>query len=99
MKLIIYNRDNEVIMSDGIRDPVVDGNSISWEGGSMVHIKLPFLLLDDSIDLKEGDAVTDDHISQDKKQQYQKRNLEKENTDLKKQMADLSFELMMKGVL
>lgn len=97
MKLIIYNRDNEVITADAVKNPVVDGNSVVWEGGRMANIKLPFLLLD--IDLKEGDAITEEHIAHDRKQQFIKRDLVKENEDLRKQMTDLSFELMMKGVL
>lgn len=99
MQLVIYNRDKRVVMCDSVKDPVVDGQNVGWEGGSMVKIKLPFLLLEDDIVLKEGDAITDAIITLDRKHLYLKRDWEKENTDLKKQMADLSFELMMKGVL
>lgn len=99
LQIAIYNRHNEVITLEHAINPTVSENSVFWDEGSLRDIKLSFVLLEDNIELKEGDILTNDLIAQDKKQQYQKRDLEKENTELKKQITDLSFELMMKGVL
>lgn len=99
MKLIIHNDEKEVLLVEEIDNPSVENKTVRWNGGIMREIKMPFLILESEVDLIVGDIVKDEVIAQDTKINYQKRDLEKENTDLKKQVTDLTFELMMKGVL
>lgn len=99
MNLVLYQDGKALAIYRGINQPQISDKNIKWENGELTGISVPVLLLDESISLKEGDAVTDDHIAQDKKNQFQKHDLIKENAALKMQVADLAFELMMKGVL
>ena len=84
MKLIIYGHDNAVIdVIEGVSNPIIDGNNVTWEGGSLSGINFPFLLLDDDADVEE---VTDETIALDKKSAHVKVDLAKENADLKSQL-------------
>lgn len=97
MKLVIYDEAYNIVDKvENIQNPVVDGNTVIWEGGSMGGINLPFVLLENTVEVNEMSAEKE---ALDKKEQYKKKDLAKENNDLKKQLTDLSFELMMKGVL
>jgi hypothetical protein len=82
VKVVIYGEDNKVIESiENIKSPEVDGNTVTWEDGSLGGINLPFLLLEDPIAV--GEHVTEEVISQDKKSQFPKIDLAKENAELK----------------
>lgn len=81
MKLVIYGHDNAVLdVIEGVTSPVIDGNNVTWEGGSINGINLPFCLLDDSVVVN---TVTDEVIAADKKGEHAKVDLAKENADLK----------------
>jgi hypothetical protein len=91
MKLVFYNAENKVVDAiENVSNPSIDGNNVEWEGGSLAGANLPFLLLDDDISV---DTVTDDIIALDKKSQYPKVDLAKENADLKARQ-----ELMQKAL-
>jgi hypothetical protein len=82
MKLVLYDTSyNAVKTIENIRSPVVDGNSIEWEEGSLSGINLPFLLLDDAISITG--AISDGIKNLDKKEQFAKTDLVKENQELK----------------
>jgi len=82
MKLVIYDEENNVVeIHENIRSPVVNGQDVQWEDGSMTGIKLPFLLLEDDV-LVEG-RVDEALISQDKKENFPLVDLEEENKILK----------------
>lgn len=66
---------------ENIKQPIVSDNNVVWEEGSLHGINLPFLLLEDDVVI--ADAVTDTIIVLDKKSQYPKIDLDKENADLK----------------
>lgn len=98
MKIVIFEpTTKEVIyIQEQVSNPEVTDNSITFEGGELAGISKSCILIDD---MEVGDSVTDEMIALDKKASYPKIDLKKENADLKKQLTDLSFELMMKGVL
>jgi hypothetical protein len=66
---------------ENIKQPIVSDNNLVWEEGSLHGINLPFLLLEDEV--STVDVLTDEVIALDKKSQYPKIDLEKENADLK----------------
>jgi hypothetical protein len=74
VKVIIFDEEKKVIETfENIKSPVVDGNNVFWEDGSLGGINLPFLLLEDDIQVNE--LVTDEVMSQDKKTQFPKVDL------------------------
>lgn len=81
MKLILYNKDNQIVeVIEKVVNPVVQDNNVEWEGGSINGINLPFLLLNDDVLVEE---VTEEFIILDKKKEHEKVELAKENTELK----------------
>jgi hypothetical protein len=66
-----------VSIIEKIKSPVVEGNNVEWEDGSLGGINLPFLLLDDDVDI--FDVVTEEVIALDKKNSFPKFNMEKVN--------------------
>jgi hypothetical protein len=87
MKLVMYDNSNVAVKTiQNIRSPVVNGNSIEWEGGSLSGINLPFLLLEDDVTVNGG--VTDEIKAFDKKEEYPKKNFEREAEELRKQLAE-----------
>jgi hypothetical protein len=91
MKLVIYGHDNAVIdVIKGVTNPVIDGNNVTWEGGSINGINLPFCLLEDEVAVT---TVTDEVVAADKKGEFNKVDLAKENADLKARL-----ELMQSAV-
>lgn len=88
MKIIFYDSEKNVVESiENISNPVVDGDNVTWEGGSLTGAGLPFLLLDDDVNV-EGGEITDDLIKLDKKEQCRKKSndLEEENKRLKERL-------------
>lgn len=97
MKLVLYTDDYNILdVIENVENPVVKENNVDWNIGSLQNINVPFLLLEDDVDVSTISHAT---ISQDKKSQFVKVNLEQEFKQLKKQQADFVFELMIKGVL
>ncbi|WLR53545.1 hypothetical protein LC048_13535 [Mesobacillus subterraneus] len=98
MKIVIFEpATKEVIyIQEQVSNPEVTDNSVTFKGGELAGISKSFILIDD---MEVSDSVTDEMIALDKKASYPKTDLKKENEDLRKQLTDLSFELMMKGVL
>jgi hypothetical protein len=91
MKLVLYDNSNIAVKTiENIRSPIVDGNSIEWEDGSLSGINLPFLLLDDNVLVEE---LTEEIIALDKKDQFMKADIAKENADLKERLS-----LMQKAI-
>lgn len=82
MKLVIYDQDHNIKeIRENILSPVVEGNDVRWEGGSLTGIKFPFILLDDEVEV--GETITNEIILMDKKKEYPVHNLVEENEDLK----------------
>jgi hypothetical protein len=81
MKLVIYDANKIVEVIENVVNPRVNENSVEWEGGSLSGINLPFLLLDE--DAQVFEEVTDQLISNDRKSEFLKVDLAKENADLK----------------
>jgi hypothetical protein len=87
MKLVLYDNSNIAVKTiENIRSPVVDGNSIEWEEGSLSGINLPFLLLDD--DVTVSGILTEEIKNLDKRTTYPKKDYEKEAEELRRQLAD-----------
>lgn len=83
---MIYQESGEVVEIIGMMNPVVSLNSVSWEGGALGGINLPFLILDDDVTIGEG--ITDGLIQLDKKSEFKKLPLEEENELLKAQIQE-----------
>jgi hypothetical protein len=95
MKLVFYTEQNKVVeVLNNIIEPEVEGNSVSWKGGELKSIRIPFLLVDDT-EVSKGDDVTDDLLANDKKAEFksEKERLRAENEDLKRQLAQLNADL------
>lgn len=95
MKLVFYTEENKVVeVLSNIIDPVVEGDSVSWKGGELKSIKVPFLLVDDT-EATKGEDVTDALLAIDKKAEFksEKEQLRAENEDLKRQLAQLNADL------
>ncbi|MFJ5716520.1 hypothetical protein [Neobacillus sp. NPDC093127] len=99
MRIVVYDNDKKVVdIIEDINHPKVSGNIVDWEGGS-VENNLPFLLLEDSVEVSE--VVTDDIIALDKKSQFVKvdelAQLKIENADLKLrlEMAEMAIVSLM----
>lgn len=97
MKLVLYTEDYNVLdIIENIQNPQVESNNVEWDTGALHGINVPFLLLEDDVEINE---ITTGIIALDKRNQFVKVNLEQEYKQLKKQQADLSFELMIKGLI
>ncbi|WP_226085638.1 hypothetical protein [Mesobacillus sp. S13] len=82
MKLVIYDQEHNIKeIRENILSPVVEGNDVRWEGGSLTGIKFPFILLDDELEV--GETLTDEIIQLDKKEEYPAHDLVEENLDLR----------------
>lgn len=87
MILVIYNEDNEVLETfQDVSNPVVDGASVAWDGGGLVDIKHPFLILDDNADV--SDYVTNELIALDKKKEFIKVDVTVEELRILKKRQD-----------
>ncbi|MCQ6275750.1 hypothetical protein JMM81_12365 [Bacillus sp. V3B] len=96
MKLIFYKDNTVTNVIENIYSPIVESGVFTWESGRLKGIKNQYILIDDDVDVTE---LTDDIIDLDKKSQFVKIDTETEQKKLKKQQADLVFELMTKGAL
>jgi hypothetical protein len=93
MKLVLYDTSyNAVKTIENIRSPVVDGNNIEWEEGSLSGINLPFLLLDDAISITG--VITEGIEKLDKKEQFAKTDLAKENHELKARLESAEMAII-----
>lgn len=95
MKLVFYSVENKVIeVLNNIIDPAVEGNSVSWKGGELKSIRVPFLLIEDT-EVNKGEDVTDALLASDKKAEFksEKERLRAENDELKRQLAQLNADL------
>jgi hypothetical protein len=101
MKLVIYNNSNVVVETiENIHLPKVEENNVEWEDGSLSGINLPFLLLGDEVVI--SNVITEEIKSFDKKEQFTKVDLVKENADLKARqvlMQDALDDLILGGGL
>lgn len=99
MKIVLYTEDYLVLnVFEDVQNPKVEINTVEWDNGRLRGIKVPFLLLEDEVEV--GQTVTG-LLDLDKKAQFTKVDidLEQEYKQLKKQQADLMFELMTKRVI
>ena len=87
MKLIIYNDNNEIVESIEVNNPVITSDLISWDNGSMSLPNLPYIILDDTIEV--GEDVNEVMISQDRKSDFVKLSLEEENAVLKEKLNQM----------
>ncbi|WP_080845540.1 hypothetical protein [Cytobacillus gottheilii] len=90
MKLVLYNNESKVTnVIEGVVSPTVKEKDISWEAGFMGGVNLPFLLLDDNVEI--GETVTDDMklLDQTNNCLYVNENevLKKENEELKERLG------------
>lgn len=86
MKLVLYDDNSNIIETfENVLYPVVDGNNVEWEGGSLSGINRPFCLLDDHVTVTE--VLTDDIRALCLKEQFLKVDLLKENANLKARLA------------
>jgi hypothetical protein len=93
MKLVLYDNSNVVVKTiENIRSPVVEGDIIEWEEGSLSGINLPFLLLDDVIEIAE--VITDEIKTFDKKEQFTKADLVKENQELRARLESTEMAII-----
>lgn len=85
MKLVLYDEETLEVrrVEEDIRSPVVDGNNVIWEVGSLHGIKLPFLLLEDDVEVHE--SVDEAIIGLNLSEQYLKVDLLEENKKLKEE--------------
>ena len=85
MKLVLYDEKTLEVrqIEEDIRSPVVDGNNVIWEVGSVKGIKLPFLLLEDDVEVLE--VVNETIIELDLSEQFLKVDLLEENRRLKEE--------------
>ena len=84
MKLVLYNDQLRVVeVVEEIVSPQVVDNDATWADGSMTGIKLDFLLLEDGIEVNES---VEELMQLDKKKDYQKVDLLKENKELKNRL-------------
>lgn len=75
MKLVLYDETNQIIEVQGnIKSPVVNENNVVWEGGSLLGINLPFLLIEDDVVLT--DQVNEEIIALNKRDQFLKVDLQ-----------------------
>ncbi|TYS64472.1 hypothetical protein FZC76_18085 [Sutcliffiella horikoshii] len=81
MKLVLYNDENRVLdIQEDIQQVVTGEDEISWQHGAIKGIKTNFIVLPDEVEV--GETVTEIIINQDVKNNFKKRDLEKENADL-----------------
>ncbi|OLS39150.1 hypothetical protein [Bacillus sp. MRMR6] len=71
MKIVLYKDAQVISIVDEVYNPIVNGNNITWDDGSLTGIKTEFLLLDDLI-IVSGE-VTPEIIAQDKKLLFGKK--------------------------
>jgi hypothetical protein len=78
MKLVIYNAQNKVINTiENIVNPIVNGKDVNWETGAMTGINLPFLLVEDDVQIGEtvDDVIVQEHLKQAKDAKDKELNL------------------------
>lgn len=64
MKIILY-KDTEILETiEGAENVIVKGNNIQCSKGTWGGVQVPFLILDDNVEVTE---ITQDIIAQDKK--------------------------------
>lgn len=85
MKLVVYKGDDGrvLLIEENLISPVVMGNRVSWEGGSVEDTD-SFILLENDVDV--GEVVSEELKALDKKGEFIKppeRDLAKENEELK----------------
>lgn len=70
MKLILYDDSNKVIdLVENVIDPVIEHEiNVNWSEGSVRGIQVPFILVEDSVEL--GEVLTPEIIDMDKKNQF-----------------------------
>ncbi|MGM0903056.1 MAG: hypothetical protein ACQEXB_18405 [Bacillota bacterium] len=86
MKIVLYRDDNAVVeIEEGLENVEVKGNTVSWQGGRWQGIKLPLLILDDSVTV--GETVNEDMLSLDQKESFTFTNLEEENKMLRERLT------------
>jgi hypothetical protein len=87
MKLVLYDNSNVVVKTiKNIRSPVVEGNNIEWEEGSLSGINLPFLLLEEDVTVPE--ELTDEIKELDKRTAHPKKDYKKEAEELRHQLSE-----------
>lgn len=89
MNLILYDESRTVVEVIGVQTPVVNNNNVQWEDGSIQGINLPFIIVEDQVGM--GDVLSDEMISKDKKSNYLKKDLEKENEELRSRVDSVEF--------
>jgi hypothetical protein len=80
MQIIIYKENEIVEVNQGVTGVKVKGNSIFWDGGRWLGVNLPFLVLEDGVEVSE---INETIIALDQKHLLQEVNLEEENKALK----------------
>ena len=68
MKLALYHNSKILQVFENVASPVVQGNTVSWETGSISDGE--FLLLDDSVEV--ADTVTEELVNWDQKENFVK---------------------------
>jgi hypothetical protein len=85
MKIVLYKGNAVVEVEEGLENIEVKGNSVSWQRGRWQGIKLPFIILDDSVTV--GDTVNEELLSLDQKESFTSTNLEEENKMLRERLT------------
>ncbi|MDW0113757.1 hypothetical protein QT711_11215 [Sporosarcina saromensis] len=91
MIIVIYDDlRNIVSVIKNVSGPIVNGNDITWEDGSLTGVQLPFLLLDDM----EITEITNEIIAMDRKSEFPFVDFKKENGVLKQENEMNSMAIM-----
>lgn len=99
MKLALYNKSGDLVtVFEEIKNPKLKSGMLIFDQGSISDMTDNHILIDDEVEVPN--QLTEDFKLLDKKQSLEKvATVEDEMNQIKKQQTDLSFELMMKGVL
>jgi hypothetical protein len=82
VKLVLFDENFTVRqVIEEIEHPVINENNVTWEGGSLNGINLPFVLLQDDVEI--GETISEEAIAQDQKTNYLAHDLVTENEQLK----------------
>jgi hypothetical protein len=89
VQLILFDKSTLEVKEalQDVTNPIIEGQDISWEGGSMKEVSLPFIIIEDLEEV--ADKLTNEILGQDQSEKYLKVDLSKENQKLKEDIRRL----------